>query len=218
MADTARTKAALQALVLTGSAGNISAQTLRDIIVSAVNVKDLSIVSNTLLIGTATDTLTITAFAANTFPARASSGNLVAKSITDFGLSLVDDADAATARTTLGLASGVYTPTLTNVANLDGSTAFQCQYLRVGSVVTVSGKVSVDPTLAATATKLGISLPVASNIGADEDVGGVAFATGIAAQGGGIIGDATNDRAELDWVSADVTNQVMAFTFTYRVI
>lgn len=39
---------------------------------------------------------------ANTFPARSSSGNMAAKTITDFGLSLVDDADAATSRTTLG--------------------------------------------------------------------------------------------------------------------
>ncbi|HYH67870.1 MAG TPA: hypothetical protein VD866_24445, partial [Urbifossiella sp.] len=41
--------------------------------------------------------------AANTFPARSSSGAAAAKAITDFGLSLVDDADATAARTTLGL-------------------------------------------------------------------------------------------------------------------
>lgn len=43
---------------------------------------------------------------ANTFPARSSAGNMAAKDITDFGLSLVDDADAATARATLGLVAG----------------------------------------------------------------------------------------------------------------
>lgn len=59
--------------------------------------------ANALPIGTGADTLSQTTFAANTFPARASSGNLVAKAITDFGLSLVDDADAATARTTLSV-------------------------------------------------------------------------------------------------------------------
>lgn len=61
--------------------------------------------ANALPIGTGADTLTQTAFAANTFPARASAGNLVAKPITDFGLSLVDDVDAATARITLGAMS-----------------------------------------------------------------------------------------------------------------
>lgn len=43
------------------------------------------------------------AVAANQFPARASTGQLEAKSITDFGLSLVDDASASAARTTLAI-------------------------------------------------------------------------------------------------------------------
>lgn len=113
---------------------------------------------------------------------------------------------------------GTYTPTLTNAANLAASTAFQCQFLRVGRTVTVGGRVDVDPTLAATATQLGISLPVASNFGATEDCGGCAFASGIAAQGAGIRADAANDRAEMVWISGDITNQPMYFTFTYQVI
>lgn len=63
----------------------------------------LTIAANSLTIGTAADTFSQTSFAANTFPARASTGSLEAKTVTDFGLSLVDDADASTARTTLGL-------------------------------------------------------------------------------------------------------------------
>lgn len=116
-----------------------------------------------------------------------------------------------------GLAAGAYTPTLTNVANLT-STAYQCQYMRVGNVVTVSGKADVDPTLAATLTQLGISLPIASNLGAAEDCAGTAFASGIAGQGAAIRGDAANDRAEMVWISGDITNQPMYFTFTYEVI
>lgn len=118
----------------------------------------------------------------------------------------------------LGTSSGTYTPTLTNVANLDGSTAFQCQYLRVGNVVTVSGKVSVDPTLTASSTQLGISLPIASNLGTAQNCAGTAFASGITAQGAAILGDAANDRAQMQWISSDVTNQPMYFTFTYLVI
>lgn len=60
-------------------------------------------VANSLPIGTGANALAQTAFAANTFPARASTGNLVAKAITDFGLSLVASADAAAARSTLGV-------------------------------------------------------------------------------------------------------------------
>ena len=114
--------------------------------------------------------------------------------------------------------SGVYTPTLTNVANLDASTAYQCQYLRLNDFVIVTGKVDIDPTLTATSTELGISLPIASNLGATEDCAGVAFAATIAAQGAAILGDATNNRAQMQWISGDTTNQSMYFTFSYQII
>lgn len=126
-------------------------------------------------------------------------------------------AELAAALSALNLASGTYTPTLTNVANLDASTAYQCQYLRVGAVVTVSGKVDVDPTAGA-ATQLGISLPIASNLGAAEDCAGTAFASGVAGQGAAILGDAANNRAEMNWVAVDTTNKAMYFTFQYEII
>lgn len=117
-----------------------------------------------------------------------------------------------------GFAYGVYTPTLTNVANLAASTAYQCQYLRLGTTVIVSGKVDVDPTLTATATQLGISLPVASNFGAARDCAGAAAASGVAGQSAAIVADAANDRAEMQWRAGDITNQPMYFTFGYQVI
>lgn len=114
--------------------------------------------------------------------------------------------------------SGTYTPTLTNVANLDASTAYQCQYIRIGNTVTVSGRVDVDPTAGAASTQLGIALPVASNFGATEDCAGAAFASGIAGQGAAVLADTTNDRAQLQFVAGDTTNQAMYFTFTYQII
>lgn len=145
---------------------------------------------------------------------------------------LTDDADMTFATDTLtvtklvvgGGASlskldfGTYTPTLTNVANLDASTAYSCQWMLVGNTVTVSGRVDVDPTIAATTTQLGISLPVASNFANSNECGGTAFANAVAAQGAAIMADATNDRAQMEWKSGDITNQGMWFTFTYRII
>lgn len=125
---------------------------------------------------------------------------------------------AANGGTGTSAPSGTYTPTLTNVANIAASTAYECQYMRVGSVVTVSGKVDIDPTLTATSTQLGISLPVASNFGAAEDCAGVAFAPAISGMGAAIIADTTNDRAQLQYLSSDITNQAMYFSFSYQVI
>ena len=116
-----------------------------------------------------------------------------------------------------GLSYGKYTPTLTNVANLDGSTAYECQYMRIGSVVQVSGKVDINPTATA-ATQLGISLPFASNIGAAEDCAGVASASLVTDNPAAIIGDATNNRAELNYVAVSVANHAMYFSFMYEIL
>lgn len=118
---------------------------------------------------------------------------------------------------TANLGAGTYTPTLTGVANVGASGALACQYMRVRDVVTVSGRLTLDPT-AAVATQLGISLPVASNLANAEECAGTAVAPGIAGQCAAIVGDATNNRAELQYVAADLTNQAWSFTFTYRVI
>lgn len=113
--------------------------------------------------------------------------------------------------------SNTYTPTLTNVTNVAASTAFDAQYMRIGKIVTVSGKVTVDPT-AAGATELGISLPIASNLANEEDCAGVAFSPGVAGQGAAVLADTTNDRAAMKWVAVDITSQTMAFTFTYQIL
>ncbi|MBK9391957.1 MAG: hypothetical protein IPN68_17865 [Bacteroidetes bacterium] len=58
------------------------------------------------------------AITANTFPARSSTGNIAAKSITDFALTILDDATAADVRTTIGAGTG--SGTVTSVASGNG--------------------------------------------------------------------------------------------------
>ena len=117
--------------------------------------------------------------------------------------------------------SGVYTPTLTGVTNVGASTAYACQWRRessaTGGTVTVSGKVDIDPT-GAGALELGISLPFASAFTAAQQCAGTAFSPGIASLGAAILADATNDRASLQYVAVDVTNQSFYFTFTYQIL
>lgn len=126
-----------------------------------------------------------------------------------------------TGLTTLSLSTGAitagtYTPTLTNTANIAASTAFECQYLRVGATVTVSGIVNIDPTNTAAFTNLKMSLPVASNFGATSDLAGVATMT---TAYGSFQADATNDLASLTFTSdGTAANATWAFTFTYQVI
>lgn len=65
----------------------------------------LTIAANSVTLGTGTDAFSQVTVAANQFLARASTGNLEAKSITNAGLSLVAAADAAAMRTVLGIDS-----------------------------------------------------------------------------------------------------------------
>jgi len=115
------------------------------------------------------------------------------------------------------LASGTYTPTLTNVTNISASTAYTCQYMRVGSVVTVSGMVDIDAT-AGGAVELGMSLPIASNFAATENCGGVATCDSVGEDAMAISADIANDRASFQSTKTSVTNHGHHFTFTYRII
>lgn len=114
--------------------------------------------------------------------------------------------------------SGTYTPTLTNVTNLDTTAAFECQYMRVGDVVTVSGVFNANPT-ATGDTSFGMSLPIESNLSAQAQLGGVAQSTDSDGDNSvSIYGDITNNRAWVRWLTNRTTIAGYSFTFTYRVI
>ncbi len=117
----------------------------------------------------------------------------------------------------LTLASGTYTPTLTNTTNLSASTAYVSQYLRVGNTVTVSGRIDADPTTTGD-VQLGISLPIASDFANSYECGGVASSNVVAGQCAAIVADAANNRAKMQWAAVDITNNAMYFSFTYLVV
>lgn len=173
--------------------------------------------ANSLPIGSGADTVAQVTFAANTFPARASTGNLVAKPITDFGLSLVDDANASTARTTLGLVDGTYTPTITNITNVAASTPYLAHYVRIGNQVIVTGLVDIDPTAAAQ-IEIDISLPVASNFAASTDCSGVTSCGTDPSRAGNVAGNSTTDRARLTFTPTLIDNRTSGYQFMYTVI
>ena len=114
--------------------------------------------------------------------------------------------------------SGTYSPALTNVVNIAASTNYSCQYIRVGTVVTVSGQVDIDPTATATSTQLGIALPIASALANANECAGTAFSNKVGSMGAAILGDATNDRAQLEYISSNIANQTWYFSFTYRIL
>jgi len=115
--------------------------------------------------------------------------------------------------------AGVYSPTSSILANLDGTpSASEAQYLRVGNTVTVSGRVTMNPTLTATATSFDLTLPVATNLGAAEDCAGTAFCGAIAGMGAEVIGSAANDKAVVQFIASDVNSNTLSYNYSYQVI
>lgn len=113
--------------------------------------------------------------------------------------------------------SGTWTPTLTNVANIDSSSAPNLgMYFRIGNVVSCAVWVTVDPTTIGVTTSLGVSLPIASNFAnASEAVGSGSTGEREAIT---VIGDPTNNRVQAGWTpSVNVTSQIL-IQFMYRVI
>lgn len=116
--------------------------------------------------------------------------------------------------------SGTYTPTLTGIANVTSTTSRKATWLRVGNTVTVTGQFSVVPTSNNTQTKIGFSIPVASNFGTIYEAGGVAstYGTGVTEHSGGFYADTTNDRVELDYYETHGGTNNFSYSFSYEVI
>jgi len=119
----------------------------------------------------------------------------------------------------IGMASGTYTPTLTNGTNVASSTPFLCQYYRIGNEVTVTGRIGITPTSGSTvATELGISLPIASALTDTFDLNGGGWATNyLAASPSYIQSDSGNDRASFNFTALASASPQFTFSFTYIV-
>ncbi|MFZ4521780.1 MAG: hypothetical protein ACOYNC_08750 [Bacteroidales bacterium] len=92
-------------------------------------------VNNTALAAVPTD-LSLTA---NTFPSRKSTGNIIANPITDFGFTILDDANAAAVRTTIGAGTGNGTVTsVTGTAPISVATGTTTPVISISAASTIA--------------------------------------------------------------------------------
>lgn len=117
--------------------------------------------------------------------------------------------------------SGTYTPTYTagtNIASVVSDGAIS--YLRVGSVVTVMGQATIDPTAGTASSSIGISLPIASNFSnTTQCPGAIVELTNTSTPSiGWIQSDSTNDRASASWYQLTNTTSSFRFWFQYQVL
>lgn len=137
-----------------------------------------------------------------------------------YGSALHNNAGAVTGTVNQYIASGTYTPTLTNTTNITSSTAYGCQWTRVGNVVTVSGKFDQNVT-SASGTVMGLSLPIASNLTATEQCAGLGMrdlVSGGSNPSVSIRADAANDRAEVWYAPPAGGVQTIIFYLMYLIL
>jgi hypothetical protein len=123
----------------------------------------------------------------------------------------------APASTDGNIFSGTYTPTGYTGTNTTVVTPLTCQYMRVGNVVTVSGRAQVTVTSSSTASEFSLSLPIASDLITLSNCSGT-FTSGTNATNGCVIGDPTNDRAFFQMFATNAGSQPFTFSFTYQII
>jgi len=137
-----------------------------------------------------------------------------------YGTALHNNAGSVTGTVNQYIASGTYTPTLTNVTNVAASTANVSQWTRIGNVVHVSGQCAIDPTTAGLLSQLDISLPIASNFTTFSECGGTAASANVTPGWvGSIRANSTNDRATMFFYApTGAANDVWSFVFQYEVL
>jgi hypothetical protein len=130
--------------------------------------------------------------------------------------------DAAIAGTKIDplVAVGTYTPTITGVTNVASVTASECQYTRVGSVVTVSGTMTVGFTVAGDIGELTITLPVASTFSGFGQCGGtLSINTTSTARGyGAFFGAISETVARARIYATNAAARDFSIHFSYRII
>ena len=114
------------------------------------------------------------------------------------------------------LNSGTYTPTLTAIVNVSGSTAYPMQYMRVGNTVTVSGRVDITAT-GAGVIDLSVSLPIASTLAASYQVAGYGANLSLSTNPATVLGYLATNRALMEGVASGATTYIYFITFTYLV-
>ena len=112
---------------------------------------------------------------------------------------------------------GTYTPILRETANLDSSVAYEAQWIQLANMVLVFGAFTANPTTTATATTLGLSLPVASNFSDAAQLGGTASAQASSGDHAAIKADATNNEATVQWDCIGTANLSMVFFLGYQI-
>jgi hypothetical protein len=107
--------------------------------------------------------------------------------------------------------SGSYTPTISGTVNLTATTAFATAYMRVGNVVTVAGRVQIDPTIAGVITFV-LTLPINSAMTGQPGGG-----TGHSGTDSFVFAPFAANQFYCSGVTTNTADHGLFFSFTYEI-
>lgn len=111
--------------------------------------------------------------------------------------------------------AGTYTPDLTSTNNVNYYQPYDCQYMRIGNMVTVSGRIDIEPQREGNA-HIQLSLPFPTKIGALHHLSGNA-----ASQYGKVqascFGDMITNRCQLSYYAITTDRVAFFLQFMYRI-
>ncbi len=144
--------------------------------------------------------------AANKLAYFTGSGSAALTDLTSYARTLLDDANASAARSTLEIQTGTWAINPTNVANVATfGTVNDWHYVKIADIVIFGGRLSIDPTAGSVNTQANLDTPFASNFTLFSDVGGVIFAKNSVSLGGAILADITNDKIQIQYLNTAET-------------
>lgn len=114
------------------------------------------------------------------------------------------------------ITSGIYLPTAANVSNTSAITIDTAQFMRVGNVVTVSGRIAFTNTLNSP-SQISITLPVATVVSSVRNVAGVGNEN-TAMKSAIIRGRTGTNDALLEVDGLNSSTYTIYYTYTYRIL
>lgn len=135
-----------------------------------------------------------------------------------YGTALHNNPGAVTGTTNQYIASGTYTPTLSNLSNIAATSVAGFKWTRVGNIVSVVGQITGTVSGSGVNTSIRCTLPIPSTLAATSDLTGVVTGTSTQPAAGWITGHVASGSATIAWRTTSSGAEIGFVSFSYEIL